>query len=63
MVSTRRVTVTHPVTPELWADFVRMTPLMQDASAEKKRQVAEDAEEKVTVDLYVTAARVRGQRP
>lgn len=58
VVAERRVTVAHPVTPELWRDFVWMTPLMQDLSAEEKDAIAAKPAETVTVDLHVAACRL-----
>lgn len=58
VVGERRVTVTHPVSPELWRDFVWMTPLMQDLSAEEKDSIAAKPAETVTVDLHVAACRL-----
>ncbi len=58
VVGERRVTVTHPVSPELWRDFVWMTPLMQDLSAEEKDAIAAKPAETVTVDLHVAACRL-----
>ena len=51
----RHVTVTHRVTPELWRDFVRMTPLMQDLSSAEKEAIADRPAQCVTVDLHVAA--------
>lgn len=51
----RHVTVTHLVTPELWRDFVRMTPLMQDLSSAEKEAIADRPAQCVTVDLHVAA--------
>ena len=53
-----RVTVTHPVSDELWRDFVWMTPLMQDLSAEEKNAVAAKNAGSVTIDLHVAACRL-----
>ena len=58
VVGERRVTVTHPVSPELWRDFVWMTPLMQDLSAEEKDAIAARPAETVTIDLHVAACRL-----
>ena len=58
VVGERRVTVTHPVPPELWRDFVWMTPLMQDLSAEEKDAIAARPAETVTIDLHVAACRL-----
>lgn len=49
-----RVTRTYEVSPELWADFVRMTPLFQDMSPEEK--AALPCLGRVTIDLQVSAA-------
>lgn len=58
MVEERRVTVSHPVTTELWRDFVWMTPLNQDLSAEEKEELAQRPAETVTVDLHIAAVRL-----
>lgn len=50
-----RVTISHQVTPELWRDFVWMTPLNQDLSVEEKEKLAAHPADTVTVDLHVTA--------
>ena len=57
MVETR-VTVTHTISDELWRDFVWMTPLMQDLSAEEKNAVAAKNAGSVTIDLHVAACRL-----
>ncbi len=54
----KRVTVTHPVSPALWRDFVGMTPLMQDLSAQEKEDIAATPGDTVTIDLHVAACRV-----
>lgn len=54
----RRVTVTHAVSDELWHDFVWMTPLMQDLSAEEKNAVAARNAGCVTIDLHAAACRM-----
>lgn len=59
VIGERRVVKAHRVTPELWRDFVWMTPLNQDLSAEEKEALARQARETVTVDLAVTAARMK----
>lgn len=61
VVGERRVTVTHAVTPELWRDFVWMTPLMQDLSADEKNAIAAKPAQTVTVDLHVAACRLEGR--
>ena len=58
IVGERRVTVTHTVTDKLWRDFVWMTPLMQDLSAEEKNAIAAQNAGSVTVDLHVAACRL-----
>ena len=58
VVGERRVTVTHPVSPELWRDFVWMTPLMQDLSAEEKDMIAARPDKTVTIDLHVAACKL-----
>lgn len=59
VIGERRVVKAHRVTPELWRDFVWMTPLNQDLSAGEKEALARQARETVTVDLAVTAARMK----
>ncbi len=54
----RRVTVTHAVSPDIWADFVRMTPLMQDLSPAEKDVIAANPGTHVTIDLHVAACRL-----
>lgn len=58
IVGESRVTVTHAVTPELWRDFVWMTPLMQDLSAEEKNAIAARPAQTVTIDLHVAACKL-----
>jgi len=58
IVEERRVTVSHAVTPELWRDFVWMTPLNQDLSDEEKEKLAQRPAETVTVDLHIAAVRL-----
>ncbi|MBE5803955.1 MAG: methyltransferase domain-containing protein [Clostridiales bacterium] len=58
ILAERRVTVSHPVTPELWRDFVWMTPLNQDLSDEAKEQLARRPAEMVTIDLHIAAVRM-----
>lgn len=60
IVAETRVTVTHPVSSELWRDFVWMTPLMQDLSAGEKNAIAAKNAGSVTVDLHVAACRLEG---
>ena len=58
IVARQRVTVTHEVSPQLWRDFVWMTPLMQDLSAQEKECIAAQPGQTVTVDLHVAACRM-----
>lgn len=58
MVEERRVTVSHRVTPELWRDFVWMTPLNQDLSDEEKEALAQRPAETVTIDLHIAAVKL-----
>lgn len=58
VVGEERVTVTHSVSPEMWRDFVWMTPLNQDLTAEEKAALAGKPAGTVTVDLHVTACRL-----
>lgn len=58
IVGEQRVTATHEVTPELWRDFVWMTPLMQDLSDTEKNAVVQAPANTVTIDLHVAACRL-----
>ena len=58
MAEERRVMVSHRVAPELWRDFVWMTPLNQDLSAEEKEALAQRPAETVTIDLHIAAVRL-----
>ena len=58
IVAERRVTVTHAISDDLWRDFVWMTPLMQDLSAEEKNLIAAKNAGSVTVDLHVAACQL-----
>lgn len=58
VVDERRVTVSHGVTPELWRDFVWMTPLNQDLTDEEKEKLAQRPTETVTVDLHIAAVKL-----
>ncbi len=58
VTASRHVTVTHPLTPQLWRDFVWMTPLDQDLSPEAKEALAQDAAEVITIDLHIDAVRL-----
>ena len=53
----RRVTETVPVSPELWRDLVRMTPLNRGLSEEDLDALAASPAGAITIDLHVTAAR------
>jgi len=59
LVKAVRVHETLPVSPELWGDFVRMTPLNHDLSAAEKDALAQRADAHVTVDLHVALCRFR----
>ena len=50
--------MTHAVSDELWRDFVWMTPLMQDLSAEEKNAIAARNAGSVTIDLHVAACKL-----
>ena len=54
----RRVTVTHAVTPEMWRDFVWMTPLNQDLTAAEKEALAAQSGTRVTIDLNIALCRL-----
>lgn len=58
VVEEGRVTVSHRVTPELWRDFVWMTPLNQDLTDEEKEKLAQRPAETVTVDLHIAAVKL-----
>lgn len=58
VVGERRVTVNHPVTPEMWRDFVWMTPLNQDLSDAEKEKLARKPADTVTVDLHIAAVKL-----
>lgn len=58
IVAETRVTVTHEVSDALWRDFVWMTPLMQDLSADEKAAVAARNAGHVTIDLHIAACRM-----
>lgn len=55
VIGEKHVLVKHPVSPELWRDFVWMTPLNQDLTDEEKEKLAQRPAETVTIDLYITA--------
>ena len=56
VLRSERVTRTLPVSPALWADFTRMTPLTQDLSEEKKAAVSAAPAGEITIDLHVLTA-------
>ena len=58
VVQEKRVTVSHRVAPELWRDFVWMTPLNQDLSDAEKEALAQKPAGSMTIDLHVTAVRL-----
>ena len=58
IIAERRVTCTHPVTPDTWRDFVWMTPLNQDLTPEEKETLAARPGSGVTVDLHVAVCAV-----
>ncbi len=57
VVGERHVQRVWSVTPDLWRDFVWMTPLMQDLSDAEKEKIAAAPRETVTIDLHVCACR------
>lgn len=59
LVKAVRVHETLPVSPELWGDFVRMTPLNHNLSAAEKDALAQRADAHVTVDLHAALCRFR----
>lgn len=59
VVAERRVTVSCPVTPELWRDFVWMTPLNQDLLPDEKEKLAAIPAATVTVDLHIASVKLR----
>ena len=62
MLSEIRVTRTLPVTPALWRDFVWMTPLNQDLTADEKERLALCPADAVTVDLHAAAVALDGRK-
>lgn len=58
VVSQRHVTISHPTTPQLWRDFVWMTPLNQDLSPTEKEQLALRPAETITIDLHIAAVQL-----
>lgn len=59
MLREERVTVTHAVSPELFRDFVWMTPLNQDLTPEGKDALAEKSAGLITIDLHVSLCRMK----
>lgn len=55
VVEERRVTVVQQVSPQLWRDFVWMTPLNQDLSETEKDELAQYSSDTVTIDLHIAA--------
>ena len=53
----RRITDLRSVSPELWRDFVWMTPLNQDLSSEEKEALALRSPGAVTIDLHIAVCR------
>ena len=53
-----RVHQTLSVSPDLWGDFVRMTPLNHDLTAAEKDALAHKAGTHVTIDLHVALCRL-----
>ena len=62
VLSEIRVTRTLPVTPALWRDFVWMTPLNQDLTADEKERLALCPADAVTVDLHAAAVALDGRK-
>lgn len=58
VVAQRHVRLQHPITPERWRDYIRMTPLNQDLAEADKERLAQSPSETITIDLYVTAVRL-----
>lgn len=52
-----RVRESMPVSPTQWADFTRMTPLLQSAADDERQRIAATPASHITIDLYVTACR------
>lgn len=58
VVESRRVLVEQTITPQVWRDFVWMTPLNQDLSDAEKEALAQKPAGSMTIDLHVTAVRL-----
>lgn len=58
VLSEQQVTLDLPVTPDLWRDFVWMTPLNQDLSPAEKDIIAGQPDTTVTIDLHVAACKL-----
>ena len=56
-ITERHITDVRSVSPELWRDFIWMTPLNQDLSAEEKDALAARPGSRVTIDLHVAICR------
>ena len=54
-----RVHTAFPLTPELWRDFVYMTPLNQDLTETDKEALAAKPQERMTIDLHAVCCRFR----
>ncbi len=63
VLETRQVRRTVPVSPEVWADFVRMTPLNQDLDSAALEDLCKKPAAAVTVDLTVAACSLKAPRP
>ena len=57
IVERRRVTVSVPVSPDLWAAFVAMTPLNQDLSPAEKQRLADAPRSHITLDMNLALCR------
>lgn len=58
VVDAVHVVNTVSISPELWRDFVWMTPLNQNLTANEKDALARKASDCITIDLHVTAVRL-----
>ena len=59
VLAEERVCVTRPVPPEVWADFVRMTPMNAELTPEERQRLAERPAAAITIDLRVAACSLR----
>lgn len=55
----QRVHTCLPLTPDLWRDFVGMTPLNQDLTASEKEALCANPQSVMTLDLHVACCRFR----